>query len=354
MSKFTWFIVALVVLVGGIIVYNKVIHPKQGAAAPSAGGPPKAISVDAFVVQPRDLENNILASGTLLANEEVELHPEVSGKIVELNLNEGSPVTKGTLLVKLFDGDLQAQLKKLSTQKETAEKTEQRVKQLLAINGVGQAEYDAAYTTLAGIKADIEYTQAQISKTEIRAPFNGVVGLRNVSLGAFVSPTTTIATLQQVDQLKIDFTLPEKYSSAIGKGDALKFTVDGFSQNFTAKVYAIEPRIDEASRTIRVRGIMQNPGIKLFPGAFANIDLGLKNIKGALMIPTQAVIPSARKKNVIIVRNGRAEFANVETGIRNETYIQITSGVQPGDTVVTTALMYVKPGSEIKVAKVIE
>lgn len=354
MSKFTWFIVAIVVLVAGIIVYNKVLHPKQTATAGPTAGPPKATPVNGFVVQPRNLENNILASGTLLANEEVELHPEVSGKIIQLNLNEGAPVSKGTLLVKLFDADLQAQLKKLNSQRETAEKTEQRVKQLLAINGVGQSEYDAAVTQLAGINADIEYTQAQISKTEIRAPFNGVVGLKNVSLGAFVSPSTTIATLQQIDPLKVDFTVPEKYTAALSKGDAIKFTVDGFTQNFVAKVFAIEPKIDESTRTVKVRGLAQNSATKLFPGAFAKIDLGLKNIQGALMVPTQCVIPAARDKKVIVVRDGKAEFVKIETGIRTEAYIQVTSGVQSGDTLVATALMYIKPGGGVNVVKVIE
>ncbi len=354
MSKFTWFIVFVVLLVAGIIVYNKVLHPKEDAAPTAQTGAPKDISVSGFVVQPKNLENGILASGTLLANEEVELHADVSGKITELNLNEGSPVAKGTLLVKLFDADLQATLKKLNAQKETAEKTEQRLKQLLAINGVGQQEYDNARTQFDGIKADIEYTQAQISKAEIRAPFNGIVGLRNVSLGAYVSPTISIATLQQVDLLKVDFTVPEKYSSSVSKGNTLKFTVDGFAETFNAKVYAIEPRIDEATRTIKVRALAQNTKTKLFPGAFAKIDLGLKNIEGALMVPTQCIIPDARNKKVIVVKNGKADFRKVETGIRNESFIQITSGIEIGDTIVATALMYVKPNAGVKVAKVIE
>jgi membrane fusion protein (multidrug efflux system) len=354
MSKITWFIVAIVALVSGIILYNKVLHPKEKTAQGPAAGPPKDISVSGFIVQPKNLENGILASGTLLANEEVELHPEVSGKIVALNLNEGAAVAKGTLLVKLYDADLQAQLKKLNAQRETSEKAEQRLKQLLAVNGIGQQEYDVASTQLSGINADIEYTQAQISKTEIRAPFNGVVGLKNVSLGAFVSPATTIATLQQVDKLKVDFTVPEKYSSSISKGSAVKFTVDGFTETFNAKVYAIEPRIDETTRTIKVRALAENSKTKLFPGAFAKIDLGLKNIEGALMVPTQCVIPEARDKKVIVVKNGKADFRKIETGIRNEAYIQITSGVQVGDTVVATALMYVKPNAGVKVVKVIE
>ena len=354
MSKFTWFILAVILLVAGIIVYNKVLHPKVEAAPAAKGGLPKEISVSGFIVQAKNLDNGIVASGTLLANEEVELHPEASGKITQLNLNEGSAVSKGTLLVKLFDADLQAQLKKLQLQKESAEKTETRLKQLLAINGIGQQEYDNAVTQLNNIKADIDLTQAQISKTEVRAPFNGVVGLKNVSIGAYVSPTTSIATLQQIDPLKIDFTVPEKYSSSLGKGDAVKFTVDGSTETFTGKVFAIEPKIDEATRSIKVRALVANSKTKLFPGAFAKIDLGLKSVQGALMVPTQCIIPEARNKKLIVVKDGKAKFVIVETGVRNESYIQIISGVEAGDTIVATALMYVKPDAGIKVVKVIE
>jgi membrane fusion protein (multidrug efflux system) len=341
-------------LFAGIIVYNKILPPKNAAPAGPAGGPPKEISVSGFIVQPKNLENNIVASGTLLANEEVELHAEVSGKIIELNLNEGSTVAKGTLLVKLFDADLQAQLKKLNAQKETAEKTETRLKQLLGINGVGQQEYDNALTQLNGIKADIEYTQAQVSKTEIRAPFNGVVGLRSVSLGAFVSPSTSVATLQQIDQLKVDFTVPEKYFSSLNKNDVVKFKVDGSDETFTGKVFAVEPKIDEATRTIKARALVQNAKQKLFPGSFAKIDLGLKNIEGALLVPTQCIIPDARNKKLIVVKDGKAEFRKVETGIRNESYIQITNGVETGDTIVATALMYVKPDASLNIKTIIQ
>jgi len=354
MSKFTWFIIALIILVAGILVYNKVLHPKEATAPMGKGGPPKDISVSAFIVQPKNLENGIVASGTLLANEEVELHPETSGKIIELNLAEGTAVSKGTLLVKLFDGDLQAQLKKLLLQKDAAEKTETRLKQLLAISGIGQQEYDNAVTQLNNIKADIDLTQAQISKTEVRAPFNGVVGLKKISTGAYVSTATPIATLQQIDPLKIDFTIPEKYSSSVSKGDLIKFMVEGTTETFTAKVFAIEPRIDEATRSIKVRAFVSNSKTKLFPGAFAKIDLGLKSVEGALMVPTQCIIPEARNKKLIVVRDGIAKFVVVETGVRSETYIQITSGVQPDDTIVATALMYVKPDAGVKVVKVIE
>jgi membrane fusion protein (multidrug efflux system) len=354
MSKLTWFIVGIVVVVSGIIIYNKVLHPKEDATAMMKGGPPKELSVTGFIVKPQSLDNGIVASGTLLANEEVELHPEVAGKIVELNLNEGTAVSKGTLLVKLFDADLQAQLRKLVLQKDAADKTEQRLKQLLTINGIGQQEYDNATTQLNNIKADIDLTQAQISKTEIRAPFSGVVGLKNVSNGAYVSPTTSIATLQQIDPLKVDFTVPEKYFSSLTKGDVIKFSIDGSSEIFSGKVFAIEPKIDEATRSIKVRAMVQNSKTKLFPGAFAKIDLGLKTVEGALMVPTQCIIPDARNKKVIVVKGGKAKFVVVETGVRKESNIQIVSGIEPGDTIVATALMYVKPDMGINVVKVIE
>lgn len=354
MGKVSWFFIAVLLLVAGIIIYNKVLFPPENGGGKPAGGPPKEMAVNAFIVQPQNLNNQILASGTLLSFEEVDLHPEVSGKITVLNLNEGSAVTKGALLVKLFDADLQAQLRKLQAQKETAEQTEKRLKQLLSINGIGQQEYDNALTLLNGIKADMDYIQAQISKTEIRAPFSGIVGLRNVSPGAYVSPTVSIASLQQIDPLKIDFTIPEKYQSSIKKNDLLKFEVDGFTQTFNGKVFAIEPRVDEASRTIKVRALVQNSDTKLFPGAFAKVNLGLRTIDNALMVPTQCIIPEARNKKLIVMRKGLAEFIKVETGIRNESYIQITEGVQPGDTVVATAIMYVKPGMSLKVMKIVE
>ncbi len=354
MSKATWFIVVVILLMGGVIVYNKVITPREGKGKAAHSGPAKDMSVSGFVVQPKTLNSNIMASGTLLSFEEVELHPEISGRITQLNIEEGTPVSKGALLVKLYDADLQAQLHKLKLQQETAEKTVSRLKQLLAINGIGQQDYDNAVTQLNNIMADIEVVLAQITKTEIRAPFNGVVGLRNVSTGAYVSPSVAIATLQQIDPLKIDFTIPEKYASSVKRGDGIQFTVDGFSGTFHGKVYAIEPRIDIDTRTIRVRALVQNTNAKLYSGGFAKVDLGLKSVDNALMIPTQCIIPEARNKKVIVVKDGKADFRIVETGVRNESYIQITTGLEAGDTVVTTGVMYLKPGGGVKIAKLTE
>ncbi|HWB65029.1 MAG TPA: efflux RND transporter periplasmic adaptor subunit, partial [Chitinophagales bacterium] len=334
-------------------VYNKVIKPKENAAPGPVAGQATAMTVEGYIVKPRNIDNEIIASGTLLANEQINVQAEVQGKVVQLNLNEGSAVTKGTVLVKLFDDDLQAQLQKLQAQEETDIKTESRLKQLLAINGIGQQEYDNAVTALKGVRADIEYTKALISKTEIVAPFNGVIGLRNISLGAVVSPGTVIATLQQIDPLKIDFVVPEKYASQLSRGDDFTLTVDGYKEKFKGKVYAVEPQIDETTRSMTVRGLVQNSSSKLFPGTYARVDLGLKQIQNALMVPTQCVIPQARTKQIIVLKDGKAMFKDVETDIRDESSIQITNNaIQPGDTVITTAIMYIKPGMDLKVTKI--
>ncbi len=354
MSKFTWFLISLVIVVAGIIVYNKILHkPDTSPKGQGAGGSPKEVMAQGFVVSPQHLANNILASGTLLPSEEINVQAEISGKIIMLNFQEGTTVGKGALLAKLYDADLQAQLKKMIIQKETAQKTEIRLKQLLTINGVGQQEYDNASTLLNNVVADIEVLQTQIAKTEIRAPFGGVIGLRNVSNGAYITPSTVITTLQQVDPLKMDFSVPEKYSQSISKGDPLKLKVDGFEQTFTGKIFAIEPKIDEATRTIKVRALLQNGNTRLMPGSFAKVDLGLKELDNALMIPSQCVIPEARSKKVIVVKAGVAQFVKVETGVRTESQVQITDGLTIGDTVVATALMYIKPDAKVKITKLI-
>lgn len=342
MPKFLIFIIVFISLLIGIILYNKVLHPPVVSVNKTAQSN-KPLQVRGFVIVPQNLENSVRTSGTLVASEAVDLHTQVSGVITKLNIREGDHVTKGTLIVKLFDDDLQAQLKKLQAQLETAKRTEDRLKQLLAINGVNQQDYDNALTQVKSNEADIENIKAQIEKTEIYAPFDGVIGLRNVSLGAYITPAATIASLQKIDPLRLDFTISEKYAAVINPGNPVKFTVDGFSSPFMAKVFAVEPHIDETTRTIKIRALVQNADSKLLPGAFADIDLQLKNIDSALMVPTQCIIAEERANKIAIVKNGAAQFNIVQTGIRNDSMIQITNGAQAGDTVVTSSILYLKP-----------
>lgn len=347
--------IALVIGLLGWLIYHRVsVNAAEKQKAKGPGGPPNKLSVNGYVVKTQVIDNNIEAAGTLLASEEVELHPETSGRIVTLNISEGKKVAKGTLLLKLYDADLQAQLTKLNLQKAIAEANEKRQSQLLGISAIGQQEYDLAKNQVNNIESDIALTKAQIEKTEIRAPFSGSLGLKNVSVGAYVSPANVISTLQQFNPLKMDFAVPEKYAASLLPGTQLELTIDGHSKTYKAKVYAIEPKVDEATRSIKVRALLDNNNAQLLPGTFAKVKLPLNSIPNALMVPTQAIIPEARGKKLLVMNGGKAEFRQVKTGERNETYIQVTEGVQAGDTVIVTGIMYVKPTSNVVITKIVE
>jgi len=293
----------------------------------------------------------VVATGSLVANEQVEIFPEISGRIVAMNIREGQPVAKGALLIKLYDVDLQAQLQKYRVLEENARRTEERNKQLLERGGISQQEYDIIVTNLKGALADIELTRASLRRTEIRAPFAGTIGIRNVSPGAVVTPQTLIATLQQLNPLKLDFTVPERYSSSVKNGERVNFTLDGVQQRFSGQIYAIEPNVDVATRSLRIRARVPNTSSDLRPGAFAKINLVFREDQ-ALTIPSQALLPQTRGKQVVVVRNGKATFVEVETGIREKSNIQITKGLSVGDTVVTTGLLFVKKDGPVKVTKI--
>ena len=314
----------------------------------------KSLAVEGFVAQPTTMDLTISVSGTLKSFEETVLMPEVSGRVVEIHLQEGKPVRKGSLLVKIFDGDLQAQLKKLQAQLQLTEQTRKRQGDLLKINGISQVDYDQTVLQINSINADIDITKAQIRKTEILAPYDGVIGLRNISLGAQVSPATAVATIRAVRQLKIDFSIPEKYSKEISKGKKLKFTIQGDDTKYDASVMATEEGIDAVSRNLKVRALVLSKSSSLVPGKFANVELNLGENKNALMIPTQSIIPQERDKKVIVSKNGKAKFAVVKTGVRKESTIEVLSGIEAGDTVLTTGILFIKAGDKIKFSKVLK
>ena len=322
-------------------------------AGRSGPGRQTTIGVDAYIAYPTTVTEKIEVPGTLIANESTDIHPEISGRLVALNVVEGKFVTKGTLLAKIYDGDLEAQLKKSEVQLDIAKTNEQRSAQLLKIQGISQADYDASVLNVSNIQADIDVTKADITKTEIRAPFNGKLGLRNISPGAYVSPTTVLASIQQVDLLKLDFTVPEKYTPQMKLGRAVSFNIEGSGKTYNARVMATESSIAENTRTLTVRALVENKDATLVPGSFARVSLSFDPNKNALMIPTQAVIPQARGKQVVVCKNNLANFVNVTTGIRDSARVEVLSGLQPGDTVVITGLLSVKPNGNIRINRVI-
>ncbi|MFN8237055.1 MAG: efflux RND transporter periplasmic adaptor subunit [Chitinophagales bacterium] len=357
MSKGKWItLVLLLLLIGwlGSVKYKNIQKEKAKTMMQGKSkGMPSSIAVSGFVAEYTNLSNNLNTNGTIIASEEVQLQPEVSGRITYLNIPEGGVVGKGTLLAKINDAELQAQLKKLQSQYAIAASNESRLAQLLKINGVSQQEYDLALNTLQNVSADMELVKAQIDKTEIRAPFSGKLGLRNISMGAYVNPSTVITSLQSIQSMKLDVTVPEKYAGIIEVGNTMQCTVDGSTAPFSARVVAIEPQISETTRNLKVRAIVENAKSKLVAGAFVKVQIKLKQIANAIMIPGNAIIPDAQNKKVIIADSRKAKFVVVETGIRTENEVQIVSGIKVGDTIVTSGILQIKPGMGVKFTKTI-
>ncbi len=326
---------------------------KQGPAPGGGGSRQMTMKVDGYVIKPQLFSENIEVPGSIIASETTEVHPEVSGRIVQLNVAEGRYVSKGTLLAKLFDGDLQAQLRKVEVQLSIAEKTEERQAQLLKIQGISQQDYDLSLLQVNSLKADIDILKTSIAKTEIRAPFSGRLGLRNISPGAYVTPASVIAIINQTDQLKLDFTIPEKYTGQIKLGQVVSFSYEGSLKKFNAKVTATESSVTETTRSLLVRSVVQGNDPGLLPGAFAKVQLSFAPDPNAILVPSQAVLPQARGKKVIVYNAGIAKFVDVNTGVRDSARVQITEGLKAGDTVVVTGLLSVRPESKIEIARIV-
>lgn len=326
---------------------------KKNQSAPAQAGRQQGpTTVIGYIVKTGSVSEPIQLPGSLLPMEETEIHTEVSGRVVGLYINEGASVNKGSLLIKLFDGDLQAQLKKLEVQLQIAQKTEERNNELLKLNGISQQDYDLSFLQVSNIKADIELMKTNISKTEIRAPFSGKIGFRNISTGAYVTPATIITSIRQVNLLKLQFSVPEKYSAKIKLGQMIGFSTDGSNRKFLAKVYATESTVSETTRGMNVRCYVQQGDASLVAGAFAKVDMDFARNDNAILVPTQAILPQARGKKLILYKDGIAKFVDVQTGIRDSASIEIVSGVTPGDTIVTTGLLGLRPEAKIKLSKV--
>lgn len=321
------------------------------AAAPAATKPPVP-KVEGYIVKTKQVSDREELPGSIIANETTEIHPEISGRLVYLNINEGKTVGKGALLAKIYDGDLQAQLKKLNVQVAVAEQTVKRMGELLKISGVSQQEYDLSVLQVNTIRADMDIIKTNISRTEVRAPFSGTLGLKNSSSGSYVTPQTIISTIRQNSQLKLDFVLPERFTSSLKTGQLVDFTVEGNSKKYTARIIAAESGLAENTRSQNIRAIVTNNDGKLLPGVFAKVVTDFNTDPNGIVIPTQAILPQARGKKVIVYRSGVATFTDVTTGIRDSSLVQILTGLKAGDTIITTGLMSLKPDAKVEMGKI--
>lgn len=321
----------------------------SGTGASKQMSPPKA---EAYILRPMPFQETLEVPGTLMAAESTEIHPESSGRIARLNLAEGQSVATGYLIAKIDDAELQAQLVKLQAQLEIAEQTQTRQSKLLAVQGISQQDYDLSVLQVRNLKADIGILKTAIEKTEVRAPFNGKLGLKNISIGAYVTPASLLTTIQQTQSLKLDFFLPEKYAQGLRPGATVEFRTTGSAAAHTAVVTALAPGLTENNRSLNYRATVRNSDPSLIPGAFATITIRLSEKPNALMLPAQAVLPQARGKRAIRYNNGKTEFVDIVTGARTTDRVEVLSGLKAGDTILLSGLMGARPNAPVQIGKI--
>ena len=336
----------------GVLVLVGLALPKidvSGASDEESGQDDAPTAVNATVLRPGSVAEQIRTTGTLRADESVELTAEASGKITAIRFEEGERVQEGDLLLQINDAELQAERKRLEHQLQLASDRAERQKRLLAEGGVSQEEYDATVNEVEVLRAELEGVEAQIAKTEVRAPFSGVVGLRSVSEGAYVTPQTQITTLKRLDPIKVDFSVSEQYTARISAGQPVSFTVRGVERTIPGEVYATNVEVDSDTRTLQVRARADNPGGVLRPGMFADVTVSLGTIEDAVVVPSFAVLPTLDGQRVFVVEDGTAQPRNVTLGVRTDSTVQVTEGLSLRDTLITSGIQEMRSGLPVRV-----
>lgn len=350
-KRVKWGVIAVIVLfIAGMVLYPHLKKYFQASAennvpiVPSQGMQKRALNVNAQVLKYQSLSDKAISTGNIIPDEEVDLSFETSGKLVNIYFAEGTHVKKGDLLAKINDRPLQAQLKGLETQIPLAKDRVYRQRTLLAKDAVSQEAFEQVETDYEKLMADIELVKANIAQTELRAPFDGIIGLRSVSEGAYASPSIVIAKLTKISPIKIDFSVPEQYAGDITPGTNIVFRMTGSLQDYHAKVYAVESKVDLNTRALKIRAIYPNKDESIMPGRYTDVELTKKEFKNALAIPSEALIPEMGRKLVYLFKSGKAEPVEVVTGLRTESQIQVLKGVSQGDTVIISGVMQLRTG----------
>jgi len=313
-------------------------------------GGPKAAIVDVIVASNNKINKKIEVNGSVLPNEMTTIQSEVSGRVTFLQIPEGGSVAAGAVLARINDADLKASQQKINVQLDLAQKNEARLKKLLAIGGINQADYDVVLNQVNTLKADLAVLQAQLDKTVIKAPFAGMLGLRMISMGAYVTPATVITTIQQVNQLKIDFSVPEFYAQKIKKGAIVHVQSADNKTTADAVVTATEPLVNATTRNLKVRAVLKGQAFTL--GAFVKVSIDATSPTNSILIPSNCIIPESTVKKVVVVKDGIGQLVEVETGERNEGLVQVVKGLSVGDSIAVSGVLFVKPNSPVKVRSV--
>ena len=339
----------LIILISGFIAYRILANKSKNEESKKFGDKGAPTNVTGILVKTSTFDNNLSVSGSIEANEQIEIRSEVSGIVEGIYFTEGSYVSKGKVLFKVNDIELRAQIRQASTKEGLAAENERRAKLLLAKEAISQEEYDVARADHASAQAQTQLIRAQIAKTSVKAPFSGKIGLRSISPGTYITPAILVAKLVNTGKLKITFSIPEKYATQVKSGSAIDFTVSGSTKVYTAKIYAIEPEVEVATRTLQIRAIADNTDGKLFPGTFADVKLPLAIIEDAIVVPSEAIVPVQDGKKVFISNKGKAKEVMVEATTRTDSSILILSGLKAGDTLITSGVMSLKNDAPIKV-----
>ena len=339
----------LIIGLGAFIAYRITSNKNKNDDSKDKGGKNKTMTVNGIVLKTQTFDNNLSLSGSIEANEQVEIRSEISGIVEGIYFKEGSNVTKGQLLFKVNDIELRAQLAQAKTKEGLASENERRARLLLEKEAISQEEYEVSRADLKLAQSQIQLIQAQIAKTSVKAPFSGKIGLRSISPGTYITPVILVAKLVNTGKLKITFSIPEKYVGQVKINTDITFKVAGSDEEYNAKIYAIEPEVAVATRTLQVRAIAENKSGKLLPGTFADVELPLDIIKDAIIVPTEAVIPIQNGKKVFISSKSEAKEVMIETATRTDASILILSGLKPGDTLITSGVMSLKNETPVKV-----
>lgn len=339
----------LIIAIVGFIAYRISSNKSKNDESKKSGDKNSPTIVTGMVVKTATFDNNLSLSGSIEANEQIEIRSEVSGIVEGIYFKEGSNVNKGQVLFKVNDTELKAQLSQAATKEGLAAENERRAKLLLQKEAISQEEFDIAKADHLSTKAQTQLIRAQISKTAIKAPFSGKIGLRSISPGTYITPTILVAKLVNTGKLKITFSIPEKYATQVSSGSNIDFTVSGSNKIYQAKIYAIEPEVAVETRTLQIRAIADNTDGKLLPGTFADIKLPLNIIKDAIVVPSEAIVPIQSGKKVYIANMGKAKEVLVDATTRTDSSILILSGLKEGDTLVTSGVMSLKNDAPIVV-----
>jgi len=342
-----------VAAVSGIILYF--IWPYTNNSDKIEGSAPvsgisRKIPVSGIIIQTKKMDDKIMVTGSISSNESVELKTEVSGKIERIYFKEGSWVNKGDLLVSLNNDELSAQKEKLKYEQKLYKESEFRQNKLLEREAISQEEYDIALTELNTAGADIKVLEAQLAKTVINAPFSGFIGLRYLSEGSYVTPDDPIASLYNNDPIKIDFSIPGKYSAKVNVNDTIRFITEALEEYRIGRIYAIEPQVDPGTRTLRIRAVSKNINNTLLPGQFTKIELIFSSRQNAIMVPSEALIPELGGYKVYVQKEGKAKAVNVKIGLRTESEVEVISGLAEQDTLITSGILQLRPGADVMIS----